>query len=84
MESRGRQRERGGSPCNHNKYRKDRSKSRLEKIDCWNYGKRGNLNKDYRAPKKKGDRQKDTIHEENVAGDVLQDASILALDNNSD
>ena len=34
MESRGRQRERGRSPCNHTKSRKGRSKSRLGKIEC--------------------------------------------------
>ena len=55
MESRGRQRERGRSPGNRSKSRKRRSKSRLGKIEFWNCSKRGNLKKDYRAPKKKGD-----------------------------
>ena len=32
----------------------------------------------------KGDRQQETTQEENVAGDMLQDALILALDNTSD
>ena len=41
------------------------------------------LKKDCRAPKKKGDRQ-ETTQEANVAGDVLQDVLILALDNTSD
>ena len=84
MESRGRQNERGRRPRNHNKSKKGRSKSRFEKIECWNCGKKGHLKKDYRAPKKKGDRQQETTQEANVAGDVLQDALILALDNTSD
>ena len=81
MESRGRQKERGRSPCNHSKSRKGRSKSRFGKIECWNCGKRRNLKKDCRAPKKKGDKQQETTQEENVADDVLQDDLILALDN---
>ena len=84
MESKGRQRERGRSPGNHRKSRKGRSKSRFGKKDCWNCGKRGHLKKDCRAPKKKGDQQRETTQEENIVGDVLQDALILELDNTSD
>ena len=84
MESRGRQNERGRSLGNRGKYKKGRSKSRFGKIECQNYGKKGHLKKDCRAPKKKGDRQQETTQKANVAGDVLQDALILALDNTSD
>ena len=84
MESRGRQNERGRSPGNHGKSKKGRSKSRFGKIECWNYGKKGHLKENCRAPKKKGERQQETTQEENVARDVLQDAWILALDNTSD
>ena len=42
------------------------------------------MKKDCRAPKKKGERQQETTQESNVAGDVLQDSLILALDNTSD
>ena len=73
MESRGRQNERGRSPRNCGKSKKGRSKSRFRKIECWNYGKKGHLKKDYRAPKKKGERQQETTREGNVASDVLQD-----------
>ena len=47
-----------------------RSKSIFEKIECWNCGKKGHLKKYCRAPKKKGERQKETTQEANVAGDV--------------
>ena len=40
--------------------------------------------KDYKALKKKGDKKRETTQEENVVGDVLQDALILELDNTSD
>ena len=40
MESRRRQRERGRSLSNHNKYRNGISMSKLGNIECWNYGKR--------------------------------------------
>ena len=83
MESIGRQNERGRSLGNHGKSKKGRSKSRFRKIECWNCGKKGHLKKDCIAPKKKGERQEETTHEANVAGDVLQDALILALDNTS-
>ena len=84
MESRGRQKERGKSPGNRGKYGKGRSKSRFGKIECSNYGKKGHLKKDCRAPKNKGDRQQETTQQANVVGDVLQDSLILALDNTSD
>ena len=72
------------SPGNRGKSKKGRSKSRFEKIECWNCGKKGHLKKDYRAPKNKGERQQETTQEDNVAGDVLQHYFILALDNTSD
>ena len=84
MESRGRQKERGKSLGNHGKSRNGRSKSRFKKIECWNYGKKGHLKKDYITLKNKGDKHQETTQEANVAGDVLQDAFILALDNTSD
>ena len=84
MERRGRQMERGRIPGNPNTYRKGRSKSTFGKIECWNCGKKGHLKKDCRAPKKKGDKEQETTQEANVAGDVLQDALTLALDNTSD
>ena len=84
MESKERQRERGKSPSNRGNSGKGRSKSRFEKIECWNCGKKGHLKKDYRSPKKKGEMHQETTQEMNVAGDVLQDALILPLDNTSD
>ena len=84
MESRGRQKERGRSPGNCGKYKKGRSKSIFEKIECWNCGKKGHPNKYCRAQNKKGERQQETTQEANVAGDVLQDALVIALDNTSD
>ena len=81
MESGGRQNERGRSPRNHGKSEKGRSKSGSRKIECWICGKKGHLKKDWRDPKKKGDSQQETTQEANVAGDVLQDALILALYN---
>ena len=84
MEKRGRQNERGRIPENHSKSKKGIPKSRFGKIECWNCGKKGHLKKECRVPKKKGDRQQETTQEANVAGDVLQDALILALDNTSD
>ena len=77
MESRGRQKERGRSPGNRGKSKKGISKSIFGKKECWKCGKKGNLNKDYRVPKKKFERKKETTQEANVAGDVLQDALIL-------
>ena len=49
MESRVRQKERGRSLGNHNKYKKGRSKYIFGKIEYWNYGKRGHMKKDCRA-----------------------------------
>jgi hypothetical protein len=66
---------------NRKNSRKGGSKSRLGKIKCWNCGKKGHLKKDCRAPKKQRDGQQEKNHEENVTGDVLQDALILSLDN---
>jgi hypothetical protein len=57
MENRGRQKDRGKGSRNHGNSRKGRSKSRLGKIECWNYGKKGHLKKDCRSPKKKRDGQ---------------------------
>ena len=84
MESKGRQKERGRSPSNCSNSRKGRSKSIFGKIEYWNRGKRGHLKKDCRSPKKKGDEQRETTEEANVASNVLQDALILALDNTID
>ena len=84
MESRRRRKERGRSPGNRSKSRNGRSKSRLGTIECWNYGKRGHLKKDCRAPRKQGDGQQEKNQEANVAGDVLQDALILSLDSTTD
>ena len=84
MESKGRQKERGKSPGNCGKSGKGGSKSRFDKIGCWNCGKKGHIKKDCRAPKKKGYKHQETTQELNVASDVLQDALILALDNTSD
>ena len=53
-------------------------------MECWNCGKRGHLKKGCRAPKEKGYGNQETTQEANVAGDVLQDVFILALDNTSD
>ena len=84
MESRGRQRERGRIPGNRSKSRKGRGKSKNGNIECLNCGKRGHLKKDCKDPKNKGDWKQETTQEDNVEGDVLQDALILALDNTSD
>jgi hypothetical protein len=81
MENRGRQKDRGKGSGNHGNSRKGRSKSKLGKIECWNCGKKGHLRKEYRAPKKQRDGQHERNQEENVTGDVLQDALILSVDN---
>ena len=60
MESKGRQKERGKIPGNHGNSRKGRSKSRLGKIECLNYGKKGYMNKYCKCLKKKGDGQQET------------------------
>ena len=73
--------ERGKSPGYRNKSRKGKSKSRSG-IVCWKCGKKGHLKKDCISRKGKGgDTQQKNNHEVNVAGDVLQDAMILSLEN---
>jgi hypothetical protein len=84
MENRGRQKDRGKGPVNCGNSRKIRSKFRLGKIECWNYGKRGHLKKDCRSPKKQRDEQQERNREANVTSDVLQDALILSVDNISE
>jgi hypothetical protein len=81
MENRGRQKDRGKGSGNHGNSRKGISKSRFGKIECWNYGKKGHLKKDCRAPKKQRDGQQEKNQEANVTGDVLQDSLILSVDN---
>jgi hypothetical protein len=84
MENRGRQKDRGKGSCNRGNSSKGRSKSILGKIECWNCGKKGHLKKDCRAPKKQRYGQHERNQEENVIGDVLQDALILSVDNISE
>jgi hypothetical protein len=84
MDNRGRQKDRGKGPVNHENSRKGRSKSRLGKIECWNCGKKGHLKKDCRTPKKQRDGQPERNQEANVTCDVLQDALILSIDNISE
>ena len=81
MENRGRQKDRGKGLENHGNSRKGRSKSILGEIECWNCGKKGHLKKDYRSPKKQRYGQQEKNREENVTGDVLQDALIISIDN---
>jgi hypothetical protein len=81
MENKGRQKDRGKGSGNRENSRKERSKSRLGKIECWNCGKKGHLKKEYRAPNKQRYGQKEKNQEANVTGDVLQDALILSVDN---
>ena len=81
MDSRGRLRDRGKSSGNCGKSRKGRSKSRPKNLECWNCGKKGHLKRDCKAPRKQGDGKQEKNQEANVAGDVLQDALILSLDN---
>jgi hypothetical protein len=45
MENKGRQKDRGKGSGNRENSRKGRSKSRLGNIECWNCGKKGDLNK---------------------------------------
>jgi hypothetical protein len=84
MENRGRQKDRGKGSGNCENSRKGRSKSRLGKIECWNCGKKRNMKKDCKAPKKQRDGQQEKNKEANVTGDVLQDALILFVDNISE
>jgi hypothetical protein len=81
MENRGRQKDRGKGSWNRGNSRKGRSKYRLGKIECWNCGKKGHLKKYCIDPKKQRDGQQEINQEENVTGDVLQDALILSVDN---
>ena len=83
MDNRGRPRDRGNSSGNRGKSRKGRSKSRSKNIECWNCGKKEHLKRDCKASKKHVDGQQEKNQEANVAGDVLQDALILFLDNTS-
>ena len=84
MEKSGRQSERGNTLGSLIKYINDRSKSILWRIECWDCGKRGNLKNYCEAPNKKGDRKQKTTQEANVAGELLQDVLIIALDNTGD
>jgi hypothetical protein len=52
MKNRGIQKDRGKGSGNRGNSRNGRSKSRLGKIECWNFGKKGHLKKDCRAPNK--------------------------------
>ena len=73
--------ERGKSSRYRSKSRKGRSKSRSG-IVCWKCGKKGQLKKDCRSWKgKEGNAQQENNHEENVIGDVLQDALIISFEN---
>jgi hypothetical protein len=81
MENRGRQKDRGKGLGNCGNSRKGISKFRFGKIECWNCGKKGHMKKYYGAPKKHKDGQQEKNQEENVTGDVLQDALILSEDN---
>jgi hypothetical protein len=81
MENRGRKKDRGKGSENCENYRRGRSKSILGKIECWNCGKKGHLNKDCRPPKKQRDGHQGKNQEANVTGDVLQDDLILSVDN---
>jgi hypothetical protein len=81
MENMGRKKDRGKGSRNHGNSMNDKSNSRLGKIECWNCGKKGNLKKDYRVPKKQRDGQQEKNREVNVSGDVLQYALILSIDN---
>jgi len=81
VENRGRQKERGKSSGNRGKSKHDRSKSK-GRIECWNCGKKGHMKKDCWSQKgKEGNGKQEKNQEANVAGDVLQDALILSLDN---
>jgi hypothetical protein len=84
IENRGRQKDRGKDLGNCENSRKGRSKSRLGKIECWNYGKKEQLKKECRAPKKQSDGQQEKNQEANVTSDVLQDDLILFVDNISE
>jgi hypothetical protein len=55
VENRGRKKDIGKDSGNHGNSRKGRSKSRLGKIECQSFGKKGHLKKDIKAPKKQRD-----------------------------
>jgi hypothetical protein len=57
MENKGIKNDRGKCSGNRRNSRKGRSKFILGKIECWNYGKKGYLNKYCRAPNKQRDGQ---------------------------
>ena len=66
-----------------------RSKSRSSKgkIECWNCGKKGHLEKDCRAPPKKNKQKngnKDNEASANVPGNTVQYAFILTFDYKSE
>jgi hypothetical protein len=56
----------------------------MGKIECWNCGKKAHLKNHCRALKKQRDGQQEKKQEENVTGDVLQDALIHFVDNISE
>ncbi|KAH9294173.1 hypothetical protein KI387_040625 [Taxus chinensis] len=78
VENRGRQKEKEKGPGHRGKSKKGRSKSRRRMV-CWNCGKAGHAKKDCWSLKSGKDQQEGS-KEENIAGDVLQDALILSLD----
>jgi hypothetical protein len=84
MENKRRQKDKGKGSRNHENYRKGISKSIFGNMECWNYGKKGHLKKDCRAPKKQRYGQQEKNQEANVTGDVLQYALILFVDNVSE
>jgi hypothetical protein len=84
MKNRRRKKDRGKDSGNHGNSRKGRSKSIFGKIEYWNCGKKGHLEKDYRAQKKQRDGQWDKNQEVDVTSDVLQDDLILYIDNVSE
>jgi hypothetical protein len=59
MENRGRQKDRGKGSGNRGNSTKGKSKSRLGKIECWNFGKKWHMKKDCKAPKKQRDGQQE-------------------------
>jgi hypothetical protein len=57
IENRGKKKDRGKGLGKRGNCRKGRSKSRMGKIEFWNFGKKGQVNKDCRASKKQRDGQ---------------------------
>jgi hypothetical protein len=78
VENRVRQKDKGKGSENYKNSRKGRSKYRLQKIDCWNFGKKEHMKKYCRAPKKQRDGQQENNQEANVEGDVLHHSLILS------